>query len=436
MKRWRRLLARLLAFLGAAGLAAYLWPFVSGGRLDSVAPPPRPPPSAPVPPPPVQDPDTTQGDVTISFDDSTSSGDVHIHSADGLYYDFQQIGEFTAVKSTADDLEIQVRQAPWQGSSKTISANVAVAMNVVGDRVGIYAGKNSVFINGQMTPIPGQPIALPKGGQIAPSNQGVSVIWPDQTTARVTLNGSYLDLLVELAGSRAGKVAGLFGNFDRNAANDLTTRDGVLIAGPSPAQDPKAFQQRLYQQFGNSWRIRQADSLFIYGPGESTATWTDLDFPYEIVSAQSFDSEVRRRAEDVCKQAGITVSRFLEDCILDVGITGEAQFAQSASQIEAAVKLPEGLSCESMPVGGDRCTNYRPSLPDARIGLRYSFTIETMVGASKQVESFDCSLIDTRRRASCTIKTKGSVFDGSEAVASYTLDNGETHEEHEVMRPR
>jgi hypothetical protein len=432
VKRWRRLLARLLALLGAAGLAAYVWTFISAGPV----PPPPPVPSSPSPPRPTDLDVADQGDVTISFDDATSSGDVHIHTADGFYYDLQLVGEFTALKSTADDLEIQVRQGPWQGSSKTISTNLAVAMNVAGDRVGIYVGRNSILVNGQAIPIPDQPVALPKGGQIAPGNNRISVIWPDQTTAQVMSHGSYLDLLVELDNSRSGKVAGLFGNFDRNPVNDLTTRDGVLIAGRSPAQDPKEFQQRLYQQFGNSWRIRQADSLFTYGPGESTATWTDLAFPYQIVSAQSLDQTVRQHAEDVCKQAGITVSQFLLDCILDVGETGEAQFAQSTSQMEAAVKLPEGLVCQQAPLGGDKCTNYRPSLPDARIGTRYRFTIETMVGTSKQVESFDCSLIDASRRASCGIKTKGAVFDGSNTVASYTLDSGEPHEDHRVMRPR
>jgi hypothetical protein len=433
MKRWRRLIAILLALLGTAGLVAYLWPFIAGGPHESAAPISSPVPASPLP----HQPNAIQGDVSISFDYSSSTGDVHVHTADGLYYDLQQIGEFTVVKSSVDDLEIQARQGPWQGSSKTISTNIAVAMNVAGDRVEIRVGKPSIYINGDEAPMPDQPVALPKGGRIVPGAGGLSVIWPDQTTAQVTLNGSYLDLLVGLARTRAAKVSGLFGNFDGDTSNDLTTRDGAAIGIALLAPDSKGLQQRqLYRQFGDSWRIRQADSLFTYLPGESTSTFTDLNFPYQIVSTQSLDPAVRQHAEEVCRQAGVTVSQFLEDCILDVGVTGDAQFAQSSLQIEAAVKLPAGLECKPAPESGYQCTDYQTSLPDARVGSAYQFTIETMIGNSKQVESFDCSLIDASRRASCRILTKGDVFDGSATVARYTLDSGETHEEHGVMRPR
>jgi hypothetical protein len=149
MKRWRRLIASLLALLGAAGLVAYLWPFIFGAPPGSSPPPSPPVPTPPSPPGPV----AIQGDVSISFDYSSSNGDVHIHTADGLYYDLQQVGEFTAVKSTVDNLEIQVRQGPWQGSSKTISTNIAVAMDVAGDRVDVYVGKPSIYVNGEAVPI-------------------------------------------------------------------------------------------------------------------------------------------------------------------------------------------------------------------------------------------------------------------------------------------
>lgn len=438
MQRKRGRLVWLLTLVGAAGLLFYLWPHIFGGlgQNGALVPQPAPAPAQQSSSKPATPSPPIQGDVSISFDDSTSAGDVHIHTADGLYYDLQLVGEFTALKSVTDDLEIQVRQGPWQGSSKTVSTNTAVAMNVAGDRVGIYAGKNFIYINGQATPITGAPIALAKGGAITPSSGRISVTWPDQTTAQVSLNGSYLDLVVELADSRIGKVTGLFGNFDRNPVNDLTTRDGSVIEGPAPTESPGAFQQRLYQRFGNSWRIRQPDSLFVYGPGESTETWTDLHFPYQIVSTQGLDPGIRQRAEDACKLAGITVSQFLENCILDIATTGEALFARSMAQIEAAVKLTAGLECRSLSSGGDKCTDYQPSLPGARVGSQYRFTIETMVGNAKQVETFDCSLIDASRRASCRIRTKGDVFEGGATVASFTLDTGELHEDRGVMRRR
>ena len=81
--------------------------------------------------------------------EASSNGDPHVLTADGLAYDFQAAGEFTAIKSSSSDFEIQVRQEPWAGST-TVTVNTAVAMNVAGDRVGVYVGaRDVVHINGR-----------------------------------------------------------------------------------------------------------------------------------------------------------------------------------------------------------------------------------------------------------------------------------------------
>jgi hypothetical protein len=101
---------------------------------------------------------------------ASSNGDVHFRTGDGAYYDLQLVGEFIALKSTSDDLEVQARQAPWQGTSRSVSTNAAVAINVVGDRVGFYAGPNGgLHVNGQLTAFPGdnEAIELPQGGRLA-----------------------------------------------------------------------------------------------------------------------------------------------------------------------------------------------------------------------------------------------------------------------------
>jgi hypothetical protein len=443
--RKKRLMAVLAVLAVLAGLGAYL-----GLRFhaDGRAPPAPVPPvvaqvepslasaSSDPPPAPIHGLIHEVSEYTVA----TSSGDVHIRTADGAYYDFQLIGEFTAVKSTTDDLEIQVRLAPWQGSSRSVSTNVAVAVKVAGDRVGFYAGRQTGFyVDGRPATFPdeGKAIALPKGGQVARVGGRFVVVWPDQTEVRVALQGSYLDLAVDLAGARAGKVVGLFGNFDGNAANDLISREGIevtwpeLIADAAGGRDPR---KALYEIFGDTWRIRQSDSLFDYEAGESTSTWTDLQFPYAIVSTRGLDDAARARAKEVCTQAGISDTHFLDNCIIDVAVTGEGQFARSARQSEEDVKLPSGFHCRTLRAGGTRCTNYEPSLPGARIGAPFEIAVETMAGAAKQTESFDCTLIDMLRRASCTITTKGALFVGSNVVRQYQLDDGEVHKEKGTMR--
>ena|SRR5271165_3003884 len=295
-----------------------------------------------------------EGDVSDQ-NDADSTGDVHIRSGDGAYYDFQLVGEFIALKSKTDNFELQVRQTPWHASSRTVSTNIAAAMNVNGDRVGVYVRRqNLLYVNGTPTPLSSQ-IALPKGGRIVSNGYFVSVVWHDGTTIKVTLNGDFMDVLADLPPSRAGTVAGLFGNFDGNPLDDLTARDGERMvtwdkarARPAPIE----IKGVLYGRFGSSWRISQAESLFDYGPGESTKTYTDLNFPYTIVSLDELGATTRQQAEAQCRQAGVTDARFLADCILDVAATGDSAFIQSAARAQGDIKMTVGFECGDQPEGG------------------------------------------------------------------------------------
>ncbi|NJN21613.1 MAG: hypothetical protein HC812_11085 [Leptolyngbya sp. RL_3_1] len=60
--------------------------------------------------------------------------------------------------------------------------------------------------------------------------------------------------------------------------------DRVLPSVIPVRQVEDAYFDRLYRQFGDSWRITQADSLFDYRSGESTVTFTDRNFPSTFVT--------------------------------------------------------------------------------------------------------------------------------------------------------
>ena len=68
-------------------------------------------------------------------------------------------------------------------------------------------------------------------------------------------------------------MVGLLGNANGNDLDDLVTRGGAPVTFPDT---PFA---ELYGTYVNSWRISNAESMFDYGPGETTATFTDLTLP-------------------------------------------------------------------------------------------------------------------------------------------------------------
>ncbi|WP_041779865.1 hypothetical protein [Allocoleopsis franciscana] len=102
---------------------------------------------------------------------------------------------------------------------------------------------------------------------------------------------------------------------------------------PVPAllnQAEKIFFDVVYKEFGDSWRISQAESLFDYPPGKDTGTFTNRSFPNSYLSLNSLLPPQIRKAEEICRQAGVE-SELMDGCIFDVGQTGDASFAKSAA---------------------------------------------------------------------------------------------------------
>src|SRR5262249_20064585 len=111
----------------------------------------------------------------------SSDGDPHLETIAGYDYDFQAAGEFTAVKSTTDDLEIQQRQEPFK--SRDVTINTAVAMSVAGDRVKIDAGSRlRLLVNGSAA---GAARHLPHEGTVDSQSRVIAVTWPDGSEAQV-----------------------------------------------------------------------------------------------------------------------------------------------------------------------------------------------------------------------------------------------------------
>jgi RHS repeat-associated protein len=259
-----------------------------------------------------------------------SVGDTHLRTGDATHVDFQAAGEFLALASPDGKLAIQARQEPVLGGT-AITFNTAVAANVDGDRVGVYAKEPSfLVVNGLAVNAPDLAEQLPHGGTLERHGGMVSIGWTDGSRLTITRVVDTLDYGFGPGSGVGATLRGLLGSADGSPANDLTGRDGRVLDRSDPA-----FATKLYQQFGNSWRISQAESLFQYQPGESTATFTRLDIPSAAATVGSLSSSVRANAEAVCRAVGVQAEPALDDCILDVGMTGDPAFAASSAAVAA-----------------------------------------------------------------------------------------------------
>ena len=260
-----------------------------------------------------------------------TTGDVHVTTLDGLRFDFQAVGEFVAFEDAARDIVLQLRTKAW---GRWVSLTSAAAMRVNGDVVGFYIEPSfRLLVNGEAADLEdGATLPLDQDGEILRAANRYFVTWPDGTVVVVRNDTSNFGIFVEAAASWRGKLQGIGGNHDDDPSNDFVTRDGQ----PLPAQPS---HEQMYDVFADSWRITQEESLFTYGAGESTSTFTLPDFPEKRVTLADLDPDAVAAAEKAC--AGIIHPRSYRDCVFDVAVTGDTGFvAAHEGNSSPAAELP------------------------------------------------------------------------------------------------
>ncbi len=256
-----------------------------------------------------------------------SYGDPHLVTYDGERVSFQAVGEFVLTKADDNRFEVQTRQRPVQDD---FSVNTAVAMNMNGDRVCLYAedfpDMNTTMplrVNGQPVDVTGGQYFLPNGGIIRRSGGAYMFDWPtgESVTARDgrTSGTSFYNVSVNIVPCGAGNLSGVLGNADGNGRNDFdnnawSTPGGIFASNNQNwERDRSAFAIR---NMADQHRVTQATSLFDYGFGQSTFFFTDRSYPRAIRTVNDLDPVRRDRATRRCNDAGIR-GADLNGCIYD-----------------------------------------------------------------------------------------------------------------------
>ena len=238
------------------------------------------------------------------------TGEPHYITRDGTNVTTQAAGEFVLVSGVAGH-EVQARQQPWATSQKA-SAITALAFKVGGSKVEARLD-GTVLIDGQPATdgdfVQGE---VPGGGAVGVWRKdgkmlNVAVVWPDLSAAWISNQNSYLNFVLQWRDKAPGH-RGLLGSNDEDATNDLTDRGGHVCA--SDADGIAAFV--------NSWRVTDAESLFTYAKGESTATYTLKDFPHPY-AAPDFKAAL-------ASVSGLPEGALRDNCAYDIAVTGDPGF--------------------------------------------------------------------------------------------------------------
>ncbi len=188
-----------------------------------------------------------------------------------------------------------------------------------------------MLVNGSAVSFEGNSTLALSGGQVRMlGGENFEVTYNTGQIVQVSSAGSFLNVQVVLPSNfPSGTLTGLLGNDTAASANDLVLADGTVLSQPVSATE-------LYGQYANSWRVTAATSLFDYGPGQSTATFTDTNFPEDelAVTLAQFPASLVAEATLLIQQAGITDPALIQFAILDYLVTGSLDFVTGAQSLQ------------------------------------------------------------------------------------------------------
>lgn len=251
-----------------------------------------------------------------------ANGDTHIFTLTHQLYDLQLTGEYVAARDPEGGFEVQIRQVPVAGST-TVATVGAVALDVDGTRVGIYAREvDPLLIDGVPTPLDVGVVDLGGGGTVRRVVDRWQVEWADGSRVDV-LGELRLNIQIRPSPGRVPRIDGLIGTAD----GTLRTADGEAL----PATPwPPSFEA-IHQGFGPTWRLTADESLFDHLPGESTDGFHDPAFPSGPPDLTTIDPATLAAAQRLCAAlADRGEPAVVAACVLDVAATGDPSFVTDA----------------------------------------------------------------------------------------------------------
>ncbi|AFZ49126.1 cadherin domain-containing protein [Dactylococcopsis salina] len=286
---------------------------------------------------------TTIGSSNIEMILNSASfglGDPHVSSFDRNNFSFQVVGEFTVVESTDENnpLTIQVRTSPTieedGESSDSLSNYTAIATEVNGDTIALYAGEeNPVFINGEnVSDLNETPVTDLDNGLFQ-----INLDEAGEERIVVQVFENRIDPRVFLSEERNGNIAGVFGDKDGNPNDDFTLRDGTIL--PNPTFD------QINNQFAQSWRTTDPANSLLLREGENLAEINDTNFPAREITLEVLEEQLGTdRFNDIVQQveaAGLTEGFLRTAAIIDFATTNDDSFITSALNVAANNGTPQ-----------------------------------------------------------------------------------------------
>lgn len=298
----------------------------------------------------------------------SSTGEPHITTLDGLYYDFQAAGDFLLTTSGPSFI-VQVRQQ-WTPNRPNVAFNKAVAMQMGKTRVAVFLDPARLVVDGsQVALADGKTLSLPDNVEVTRnanvylikhgSGETVRVVVVDGVWVNI-LGGNFLDVAVSLNYTAYGGMRGLLGNGNGDVQDDIATRDGKVLAQPVSFED-------FYHRYGASMNIQPEESLF----GEERKVEPGVvvknvfEAPKKPYTVKNLTPKEYKPARTACIKVGVKAEPLLDACTLDVAVLRSPAVAKlyTGATTPASVMAP-GAGIRIMPSATCRTSCNEKHIPD------------------------------------------------------------------------
>ncbi|MFI5258716.1 MAG: hypothetical protein ACHQ01_03780, partial [Candidatus Limnocylindrales bacterium] len=285
---------------------------------------------------------------------SSSNGDPHLRTVNSFIYDFQGAGEFTLLRSADGSVDIQARQEPYESAIQTGWAiNTAIAARVGSHRVGVYAIGDTLqaHVDGQVVDLSSGPMDLGGGASISTFKNGFAVDFPDGTMMWTMSEGYGIFVQIKPSATLAASGSGLLGPIVPGGMGVPALPDGSQLP---VATSVTQRDDILYGQFADAWRVTDSTTLFDYDSGKSTASYTIKPYPVagKVVTLPDLSAAQTASGDSAC--SAISDSTLHDDCVFDVGVTGQNGFATGYEDVQSFYDSgiaggPQSFPPESFP---------------------------------------------------------------------------------------
>lgn len=257
---------------------------------------------------------------------STSVGDTHLTTFNGLLYDFQASGDFVLAE-VAPDFVVQTRQVSGAPTWPNASVNSGVATQMDGTQVAICLAETPLNIDGEPTDLgDGKSLSLPNGIDIWRIGNVYIIINQSGYSVRAEVTPTWINVSVGL-GQWPVEVHGLLANANGNVSQ-LETRDGAVLETPFSFED-------IYYLYADSWRVPAEESLLSVCGGVEI----ERGIPEEPFYAENLPQDLSERTRAVCMEKGVEEGPLLDACILDVAVIDDEAAAEFFVNAPAPIEV-------------------------------------------------------------------------------------------------